>query len=36
MEPTEENMKDEEHVMVAKQKKLGGIKTMPFILGMYF
>ncbi|XP_071720424.1 protein NRT1/ PTR FAMILY 3.1-like [Rutidosis leptorrhynchoides] len=32
MEPENENMKDEEPIKVAKQKKLGGIRTMPFIL----
>ncbi|KAI3782556.1 hypothetical protein L2E82_12607 [Cichorium intybus] len=32
METEKENMEDEESMEVAKQKKLGGIKTMPFIL----
>ncbi|KAJ9548031.1 hypothetical protein OSB04_020574 [Centaurea solstitialis] len=32
MESEKENMKDEETLEMAKQKKLGGIKTMPFIL----
>lgn len=35
MEPENEHMKDEESMDVAKRKKLGGIKTLPFILGMY-
>ena len=30
-----ETMNDEESVKMAKEKKLGGVKTMPFILGMY-
>ncbi|XP_071699423.1 protein NRT1/ PTR FAMILY 3.1-like [Rutidosis leptorrhynchoides] len=32
MEPKNENREDEDINMVAKQKKLGGIKTVPFIL----
>ncbi|XP_023770691.1 protein NRT1/ PTR FAMILY 3.1 isoform X1 [Lactuca sativa] len=32
MEPENEHMKDEESMDVAKRKKLGGIKTLPFIL----
>lgn len=37
MESEKENINDEESIVMAKpkQKKLGGIKTMPFILGMY-
>ncbi|KAI3801346.1 hypothetical protein L1987_29450 [Smallanthus sonchifolius] len=32
MEPVKENKKDEESMVMSKQKKLGGIKTLPFIL----
>ncbi|KAI7732270.1 hypothetical protein M8C21_004842 [Ambrosia artemisiifolia] len=32
MEPVNENKKDEETLEMSKQKKLGGVKTLPFIL----
>jgi uncharacterized membrane protein (DUF106 family) len=31
----QEKIEDERKIMKNKKKKLGGIKTMPFILGMY-
>ncbi len=31
----QEKIEDERKIMKNKKKKLGGIKTMPFIFGMY-